>query len=250
MKLSSDELERYDRQIRIKGIGESGQLKLKKARVMVAGAGGLGCPASLYLAAAGVGYLAVVDKETAELSNLNRQVLHWSYDVGKLKCVSVAEKLHQLNPEVKIETISKVITPDNARELVKGFTAVVDGMDNWRTRFMLNQACVQENVPFIHAGVHSLYGQITTILPRKGPCLQCILPTIPPTEEKFPILGATAGTLGLLEAMEAIKLIVGIGELLVGRMLYFDAETMSVQEIRVERKADCPICGKPKQGYT
>lgn len=245
MRLASNELKRYDRQIRIRGLGENGQLKLKKARVIVAGAGGLGCPASLYLVAAGVGYLVIVDKETIELSNLNRQVLHWTNDVGKLKSVSAIEKLRQLNPKVRVEAVPKVITPDNAQQLVRGFTVVVDGMDNWRTRFVINEACVKENVPFVHAGVYSLYGQITTILPGRGPCLQCILPKIPPEEEKFPILGATAGTLGLLEAMETVKLITGIGETLAGRILHLDAETMNIQEIKVERRIDCPICGKP-----
>lgn len=243
MKLTPNEMERYDRQIRMRGLGKNGQLKLKKAQVMVAGAGGLGCPVSLYLIAAGVGYLAVVDKETVELSNLNRQVLHWSDDVGKMKSVSVLEKLHQLNPEVEIEAVPKMITPNNVQELVHGFTVVVDCMDNWRTRFVLNEACVRENVPFVHAGVHSLYGQITTIIPGKGPCLQCILPKIPPEKEKIPILGPTAGILGLLEALEIIKIITGMGEPLVGRMLHFDGETMRFQEIKVERRTDCPVCG-------
>lgn len=243
MGLTLKEMERYDRQIRITGLGKNGQLKLKRARVMVAGAGGLGCPASLYLVAAGVGYLAVLDKETVELSNLNRQVLHWGDDLGKLKSVSVLEKLRKLNPGVEVEAVPKEITPTNAREFVSGFTVVVDAMDNWRTRFVLNEACVRENVPFVHAGVHSLFGQISTILPGKGPCLQCILPKIPPEEEKFPVLGSTAGTLGLLEALETIKIITGIGEPLVGRMLHFDGETMSFQEIKVDRRTDCPICG-------
>ena len=243
MRFSPTELERYDRQIRIKELGKSGQLKLKKARVMVAGAGGLGCPASLYLVAAGVGYVAIVDRDAVELSNLNRQIIHWSNDVGKSKSVSTIEKLRQLNPEVKVEAVPKAITPDNAGELVKAFSVVVDGLDRWATRFLLNKACVEERVPFVHAGIHSLYGQITTVLPGKGPCLQCILPKIPPEEEKFPVLGATAGALGLLEALETIKIITGLGEPLVGRMLHFDGETMSFQEIRVERRRDCPVCG-------
>ena len=243
MTFSSAELERYDRQIRIKSLGKSGQSKLKKARVMVVGAGGLGCPASLYLVAAGIGHVAVVDKETVELSNLNRQVLHWSDDVGRPKGVSMMEKLRQLNPEVTVEALQKVVTTGNARQLVKGFTVVVDALDNWRTRFLLNKACVKEKIPFVHAGVYSLYGQITTILPGKGPCLQCILPKIPPEEEKFPVLGATAGTLGLLEALETVKIITGLGEPLVGRMLHFDGETMSFQEIKVERRRSCPVCG-------
>lgn len=243
MTFSSVELERYDRQIRIKGLGKSGQSKLKKARVMVVGAGGLGCPASLYLVAAGIGHVAVVDKETVELSNLNRQILHWNDDIGRPKGISMMEKLRQLNPDVTVETVQKIVTTGNARQLVKGFTVVVDALDNWRTRFLLNKACVKEKIPFVHAGVHALYGQITTILPGKGPCLQCILPKIPPEEEKFPVLGATAGTLGLLEALETIKIITGLGEPLVGRMLHFDGETMSFQEIRVERRRNCPVCG-------
>ena len=176
-------------------------------------------------------------------SNLNRQILHWSNDMGKSKSVSTIEKLRQLNPEVKVEAVPKAITSDNAGELVNTFTVVVDGLDRWGTRFLLNKACVEEGIPFVHAGVYSLYGQITTVLPGKGPCLQCILPKAPPEEEKFPVLGATAGTLGLLEALETIKLITGLGELLVGRMLHFDGEAMSFQEIRVERRRDCPVCG-------
>jgi len=242
MIFSSAELERYDRQIRIKGLGKSGQSKLKKARVMVVGAGGLGCPASLYLVAAGIGHVAVVDKEAVELSNLNRQVLHWSDDVGRPKGVSMMEKLRQLNPEVTVEALQKVVTTNNVRRLVKGFTVVVDGLDNWRTRFLLNKACVKERIPFVHAGAYSLYGQITTILPGKGPCLQCILPKSPPEEEKFPVLGTTAGTLGLLEALETIKIVTGLGEPLVGRVLHFDGETMSFQEIKVERRRGCPVC--------
>ena len=243
MTFSSAELERYGRQIRVEGLGKSGQSKLKKARVMVVGAGGLGCPASFYLVAAGIGHVAVVDKETVELSNLNRQILHWSNDIGRPKGVSMVEKLRQLNPEVTVETLQKVVTTHNARQLVKGFTVVVDALDNWRTRFLLNKACVKEKIPFVHAGVYALYGQITTILPGKGPCLQCILPKIPPEEEKFPVLGAAVGTLGLLEALETIKIITGLGEPLVGRMLHFDGETMSFQEIKVERRRNCPVCG-------
>jgi len=243
MKLSSAELERYNRQIQIKGLGKRGQLKLKKARVIVVGAGGLGCPASLYLVAAGVGHVAVVDKETVELSNLNRQVLHRSDDIGRPKSGSLVEKLHQLNPEVTVEAIHKVLTTDNTRQFIKDFTVVVDALDNWDTRFLLNKVCVQEKIPFVHAGVYGLYGQITTILPGKGPCLQCILPKIPPEGEKLPVLGATVGTLGLLEALETIKIITGLGEPMVGRMLHFDGETMSFQEIKVERRRNCPICG-------
>jgi adenylyltransferase/sulfurtransferase len=243
MSFSPDELRRYDRQIRISGFGENGQLKLKKARVTVVGAGGLGCPASLYLVAAGIGTVLVVDQETVELSNLNRQILHWSSDIGRSKTVSMVDKLRQLNPEVTSDSVRMRVTPDNARQLVKGCSAVVDALDNWHTRFLLNKMCVEEKVPFVHAGVFGLYGQITTILPGEGPCLQCILPEVSSEEEKFPVLGATAGTLGLLAAMETIKLITGLGEPLVGRLLHFDGETMRFQEISLERRATCPVCG-------
>lgn len=243
MSFSPDELRRYDRQIRISGFGKNGQLKLKKARVTVVGAGGLGCPASLYLVAAGIGTVLVVDQETVELSNLNRQILHWSSDIGRSKTVSMVDKLRQLNPEVTSDSVRMRVTPDNARQLVKGCSAVVDALDNWHTRFLLNKMCVEEKVPFVHAGVFGLYGQITTILPGEGPCLQCILPEVPSEEKKFPVLGVTAGTLGLLEAMETIKLITGLGEPLVGRLLHFDGETMRFQEISLERRATCPVCG-------
>jgi molybdopterin/thiamine biosynthesis adenylyltransferase len=247
MAFSSAELERYDRQIQIEDLGIKGQSKLKKARVLVVGAGGLGCPASFYLVAAGVGYVAVVDKETVELSNLNRQILHWSNDIGRPKGVSMVEKLRKLNPEVEVKALQKIVTNRNVRQLFKNFTVVVDALDNWRTRFLLNKACVIEEIPFVHAGVHALYGQITTILPGKGPCLRCILPHFPPEEEKFPVLGATAGTLGLLAALETIKIITGLGQPLVGRMLHFDGEIMSFQEIKVERRGNCSVCGSLKK---
>ncbi len=247
MIFSSAELERYDRQIRIEGLGKSGQSKMKKAHVMVLGAGGLGCPASFYLVAAGIGHIAVVDKETVELSNLNRQILHWGNDIGKPKGISMVEKLRQLNPEVTVKAIQKTVTTQNARQLVKDFTVVVDALDNWRTRFLLNRACVEEKIPFVHAGVYALYGQITVILPGKGPCLQCILPKIPPEEKKFPVLGAAVGTLGLLEALETIKIVTGLGEPLVGRVLHFDGETMSFREINVKRRLNCPICGSLRE---
>ncbi len=242
MSLSSSELKRYDRQIRISDLGTNGQLRLKRARVLVAGAGGLGSPVSFYLVAAGIGHVAILDKDTVELSNLNRQILHWSKDMGKLKSVSAIEKLRLLNPEVRVEGISEIIDSETIYKLVKGFSVVVDCMDNWPTRFLINQACVKEKIPFIHSGVHSLYGQITTIFPGKGPCLRCILPKTPKDEE-IPILGATAGTLGALEALETIKIITELGDPLVGRMLYIDCENMSFHEIKIERRKDCPICG-------
>jgi molybdopterin/thiamine biosynthesis adenylyltransferase len=246
MKLSSNEMERYDRQIRIGGIGLEGQLKLKGAKVTIAGAGGLGCSATVYLAAAGVGDMRIVDEEDVDLSNLNRQIGHWDKDVGRAKADSLGEKIRKLNPQVKLDPVKGKITPETVLDLISGSTVVVDCMDNWETRFMLNEACVADRIPLVHAGVHSLYGQITTVLPGKGPCLRCILPETPKSEDKIPVLGVTAGALGLLEALEAIKIITGMGKPLVGRMLYFDGETTSFYEINVSKREDCPVCGRAK----
>ncbi|MCD6530299.1 HesA/MoeB/ThiF family protein [Candidatus Bathyarchaeota archaeon] len=242
-KLSPEELERYDRQLRIIGWGVESQLKVKGSHVMVVGAGGLGCPTALYLAAAGVGHIAVVDRERVELSNLNRQVLHWSGDLDKPKVDSVAEKLRKLNPNVRVESLQLELNEENIEDLVRKFDVIVDCLDNWRTRFLLNEACVKLRKPLVHAGVHSWYGQITTVLPGRGPCLRCIWPENPPETERFPILGATAGTLGLLEALEVVKLITGLGQPLVGRLLYLDLEIASIEELKVERVKNCPVCG-------
>lgn len=242
-KLVEEELVRYSRQIMIPNWNVEGQLRLKNAKVTIIGVGGLGCPVALYLTAAGIGRITLIDKEKIELSNLNRQVLHWSVDIEKFKTFSAIEKLSKLNPLIKFESYEGEIEKESIGELIKGSNVVVDCLDNWKTRFILNDACVAERIPFVHAGVHSWYGQITTIVPGKGPCLRCILPKTPKEEEKFPILGVTAGVLGLLEALEAIKIIVGLGKPLVGRMLFFDGETSSFQEAQVQRKKDCPVCG-------
>jgi len=242
-KLSPEELERYDRQLRITGWGVESQLKVKGSHVMVVGAGGLGCPTALYLAAVGVGHIAVVDRERVELSNLNRQVLHWSGDLDKPKVESVAEKLRKLNPNVRVEPLQFELNEENIEDLIRKFDVVVDCLDNWRTRFILNEACVKSRKPLVHAGVHSWYGQITTVLPGRGPCLRCIWPENPPETGRFPILGATAGTLGLLEALEVVKLITGLGQPLVGRLLYLDLEISSIEELKVERVENCPVCG-------
>jgi len=242
-KLTEEELTRYSRQIMIPNWNVKGQLKLKNAKVTIVGVGGLGCPVALYLTAAGIGRITLIDKEKIELSNLNRQILHWSVDIGKFKTFSAVEKLSKLNPLIKFESYEEEIEGESIRELIKGSNVVVDCLDNWKARFILNEACVAERIPLVHAGVHSWYGQITTIIPGKGPCLKCILPKTPKEEEKFPVLGVTAGVLGLLEALEAIKIIIGLGKPLVGRMLFFDGETSSLQEAQVQRKKDCPVCG-------
>jgi len=243
-KLSRKELERYSRQVLIRGFGEEGQRKLKRAHVLVAGLGGLGSPAAMYLAAAGVGRLTILDAQRVELSNLNRQVLHWHLDVGRSKAGSAIEKLYAMNPDVKVEAKLERITSKNVDSLIEGADVVVDGMDNFPTRYLLNEACVRARVPFVHGAVEGLVGQLTTILPGKGPCLRCIIPKEPPRKPVFPVLGATPGTIGCLQALEVIKLITGLGRPLVGEMLLFNGEDLSFEKIKIERDPRCPVCGK------
>lgn len=237
-------MERYDRQMLIYGWGREGQKRLKRARITVVGAGGLGCPASLYLTTAGVGRLVIVDQEKYELSNLNRQVLGWEGDLGRYKVEVAAEKLRNLNSNVGIEPVVAEISEENARGLVRGTTVVIDATDNWRTRFILNGACVEERVPLVHAGIYGFHGQVTTILPGKGPCLSCILPKVPAEVERFPVVGVIPGLFAMFEVMEALKLILGVGEPLVGRMLMFDGEDMSFHVVEIKRRPDCRVCGE------
>ncbi len=240
--LSRSELERYDRQMLIPSWGLDGQKRLKSAKVVVTGAGGLGCPASLYLAAAGVGELVVIDREEFELSNLNRQILGWDNDIGRPKVEAVAEKLRALNPEVEVKPLLVEITEENIHELVQNASVVVDAMDNWRTRFIINKGCVEGGIPLVHAGISGLYGQIMTIIPGKGPCLRCLIPETPREVPRFPVLGATPGLFATLQVMETLKLIVGFGETLTGRMLLFDGDSMSFTIINVEKRPGCPVC--------
>ncbi len=228
----------------INGFGETGQRKLKAAHVVVAGIGGLGSPASSYLAAAGVGHLTIIDSQRAELSNLNRQMLHWGPDVGRLKVESATEKLTTMNSNIKVDAIFEQITSENVDRITKGVDVVVDGMDNYHTRYLLNEACVRNRVPFIHGAVEGLVGQLMTILPGGGPCLKCAIPKEPPNKPLFPVLGATPGVIGCLQAMEAIKLITGVGEPLVGRMLIFNGMDMTFDEIKVNRDPSCQVCGR------
>jgi len=242
-EFSPSELERYDRQIRIKGWGVEGQRKVKDSTVVVCGAGGLGCPVSIYLTAAGVGHIRIIDEQKAELSNLNRQILHWQPDVGKFKAVSAAEKLRNLNPTVKIEPVVEKITEKSVGRLVGGADVVVDAMDNFTTRFVINEECVRRDTPMVHAGIYGLEGSMMTIIPRKGPCLRCLYPENPPEISPFPVLGATPGVFAMLEVAEALKLIVGIGQPLVGKLLIFDGLSMAFSTVEIKRDPSCKVCG-------
>ena len=244
LKLSPLELERYNRQISIPNLGVKGQLKLKRAKVAVVGIGGLGCLSSLYLAAAGVGNLILIDKGKFKLKNLNRQVLCWQKDIGKPKVEVAKEKLESFNPEIKIEALNAEIREENVQEIIGKVDVVVDGLDNWKTRFIINKYCVASDIPFIHGGVSELHGQITTVMPKKGPCLRCIFPKNPQEIKDIPVLGATSAFIASLQVIEVIKLITRIGEPLSGRMLFIDGKEMAIEIARIERNVNCPVCGE------
>ena len=242
--LSESELKRYDRQIRIPFIGVEKQKKLKNASVMIAGIGGLGSIASLYLAAAGVGRIKLVDHGRVELSNLNRQLLYMSDELGEPKAIKALEKLKRLNPSIEVQAINETINESSIDHLLEDVDLVLDGMDNFKTRFIINRGCVERGIPYIYAAVYMLEGRLMTIIPRSGPCLRCLMPEEPEEHDIVPILGPVAGVMGALEAVEAIKLLAGFGESSVGRLLIFDGESLSFHEIRVEKDPECPVCGK------
>jgi len=240
--LTTDELERYDRQIMIEGFGEEGQEKLKRAKVFIAGAGGLGSPVSIYLIAAGVGTVRIVDHDKVELSNLNRQVLHWDEDIGKRKVDSVLAKLKQLNQSVKVQTIEETITEANVLPLVTGFDLIVDAMDNLPTRYVLNKAAVGKNIPFFHGAVYGFEGRAMTIIPGQTACLMCVYRGHAPPGGKFPVIGVTPAVIGCIQATEVIKYIVGIGELLTDRLLVYDGLNLQCTEFKVKKDPNCEHC--------
>ena len=242
MTLSNKELERYDRQIMIEGWGVQGQEKIKSSKVVVMGIGGLGCPVSFYLAAAGVGTIVLVDEGKYELSNLNRQILGWTNDVGRFKVESAAEKILAFNPNIKVETKIERVEENTVSGIISDADVVVDALDNWKTRFLINKKCVDRKIPLIHAGIRGMYGQVMTVIPYEGPCLRCLLPISPPEVERFPVLGATAGLMAMIQAMETIKILVGVGESLIGSMLVFDGTNSTFMEIDIKRSEKCSVC--------
>jgi molybdopterin/thiamine biosynthesis adenylyltransferase len=244
--IDPEELERYDRQIIIDGFGKDGQEKLKKARVVVAGCGGLGSPAAIYLAAAGVGTIRIIDHDKVSLSNLNRQILHWERDINRNKVESAAEKLRQLNKHVNVEPVSETINKDNISRLVDGFDAIVDAMDNLPTRYLLNKAAIDNNVPFFHGAVYGLEGRVMTIIPGETACLKCVYRGILP-QEKFPVIGTTPGIVACIQATEVIKYLVGIGTLLTNRLLVYDGINLKFTELTVKRNPDCEHCSNIKK---
>ena len=245
--LNQDEREKYVRQMVIKGFGQKGQEKLKKATVFIAGAGGLGSSSATYLAAAGVGMLRIVDHDKVELSNLNRQVLHWPEDIGQKKVSSAKGKLKQLNPQAQIEAFEKRITKANVSRLVEGCDLIVDAMDNLPTRYLLNKTAIEKNIPFFHGAVYGFEGRAMTVIPGQTACLRCVYRGAIP-EETFPVIGVTPAVIGCIQATEVIKYLVGIGQLLANRLLVYDGLNMKFTEFKVKKDPDCPHCGKPAKG--
>ncbi|MBP3775203.1 MAG: molybdopterin-synthase adenylyltransferase MoeB [Bacteroidaceae bacterium] len=245
--LTEEQIERYSRHILLQDVGLEGQEKIMNARVLVIGAGGLGAPVSLYLAAAGVGTIGVVDADVVDLSNLQRQVIHFTADVGKPKVESAKEKILAINPDVKVNTYYKFFASDNALDIIRDYDFIIDGTDNFPVKFLINDACVMAGKPFSHGGILRFTGQTFTHLPGTA-CYRCMFKEPPPpgavpTCSQAGVLGAIAGMLGTIQAAEALKYIIGIGNLLTDRLLTFDAKTMNFRTVKVRRNEHCPVCG-------
>jgi adenylyltransferase/sulfurtransferase len=248
--LDSDEVLRYSRQINLAQVGEEGQRRLKDTRVLCIGAGGLGSPAALYLAAAGIGTIGIVDQDTVDLSNLHRQLLHGTNDVGREKTDSARARLLDINPTIVIETYTTRLSAANAVELIRNYDIVVDGSDNLPTRYLSSDVCVWERKPNIYGSVHQFEGQASLFAPHLGgPCYRCLFPEPPPPEAipscaEAGVLGVVPGLIGIIQATEAIKLTIGAGDNLLGRLLHVDALTLRFREFNIRRDPGCPVCGE------
>jgi adenylyltransferase/sulfurtransferase len=248
-RLTPAQLERYSRNILLRELGEAGQARLGRARVLVVGTGGLGSPIALYLAAAGVGALGIVDSDRVDLSNLQRQIIHATPDLGRIKVESAAEAIQALNPEVRVRMLPVRLCAANILEIIRDYDFVIDGTDNFAAKFLINDACVLAGIPFSHGGVLRFEGQTMTVLPQKTACYRCIFRQ-PPAEgtvdisSRVGILGSVAGMLGTIQATEAIKFVTNTGELLTNVLLRFDALTMEFRRIPLRRQEACPVCGK------
>jgi molybdopterin-synthase adenylyltransferase len=250
MKLSEEQIHRYSRQIILSGVGGKGQKRLAEAKVFIMGAGGLGSPAALYLAAAGVGTIGLADSDRVEFSNLQRQILHRTCDVGLFKVESGKKTLNALNPEVKVNIYPDRVTSANAQEMIGDYDLVLDGSDNFPTRFLINDACYFEKKTLISGAILRFEGQLSTFKPHaNGPCYRCLLAEPPPPGyvpscQEAGVLGAVAGIIGLFQANEALKELLEIGQSMAGRFLLFDALSLSFREMKIGKNPECPLCGE------
>lgn len=249
--LTEEQIERYSRHILLQDVGREGQEKLLNAKVLIIGAGGLGSPVALYLAAAGVGHIGIVDADVVDLSNLQRQVIHQTKDLNTPKVESAKEKMIAINPDVEVTTYHTFLASDNAEEIIKPWDFIIDCTDNFPVKFLINDACVRLGKAFSHGGILRFQGQTFTHLPGTA-CYRCFFKEPPPagavpTSSQAGVLGAIAGMLGTIQAAEALKYFLGVGDLLTDRLLTFDAKTMNFRTIKVKKRASCEICGTRKQ---
>jgi molybdopterin/thiamine biosynthesis adenylyltransferase len=247
MEFTEDQIQRYSRHIILQDVGVEGQEKISNGKVLIVGAGGLGAPVALYLAAAGVGTIGIIDGDVVDLSNLQRQVIHFTKDVNKAKVLSAKEKINQLNPDVDVITYKELLTAGNAFEIIKYYDFVVDGTDNFPVKFLINDACVIAGKPFSHGGILRFDGQTITYVPGSA-CYRCIFHAPPPTNavptcSQAGVLGAIAGILGTIQATEVLKYLTGVGDLLTNRLLTFNAKKMEFRTINVKHNHRCPVCG-------
>jgi molybdopterin/thiamine biosynthesis adenylyltransferase len=247
MDFTEEQIVRYSRHILLQDVGVEGQEKISNGKVLVVGAGGLGAPVALYLAAAGVGTIGLIDGDTVDLSNLQRQVIHFTQDVGRPKVVSAKEKINQLNPDVTVITHQALLTAENVQSIIKDYDFVVDGTDNFPVKFLINDACVMAGKPFSHGGILRFNGQTFTYV-RGAACYRCLFhapppPNAVPTCSQAGVLGAVAGMLGTIQAAETLKYLTGVGDLLTNRLLSFNAKTMEFRTVKTKHSHTCPVCG-------
>jgi molybdopterin/thiamine biosynthesis adenylyltransferase len=249
MKLDKTEMERYKKHLQLLQVGQKGQEKLKQASVLVVGAGGLGSPVLLYLTGAGIGHISIIDGDRLELSNLPRQVLHDTSMLGREKVESAREKLRALNPSVALDIHAKRLSRTNAAGIISGHEVVVDCSDNLKTRFLLNEICAEMAIPLVYGAVFQFEGQLSVFDAKNGPCLRCMIRDIPPASSvpdpaDHGLLNTVPGVIGMLQATEVLKLVLGIGDPLIGRLLLYDSLSAGMQEIHLKKRPDCPVCGK------
>ena len=253
MPFTNEQLERYSRHIILKEIGVKGQKKLMNGSVLIIGAGGLGAPAAMYLAAAGVGKIGIADADVVDLSNLQRQIIHTTADVGRPKVESAAETMRAINPDVEVVTYHEFISSANIMDIIKDYDFVLDGTDNFPAKFLINDACVMADKPFSHAGILRFKGQLMTVIPHQSPCYRCVFKTMPPKDaiptcKQAGVIGAMAGVIGSLQALEAVKFLTGAGVLLTGKLLTFDALTMKFHTVKLPPRGDgCAVCSDHPQ---
>ena len=247
MEFTDSQIERYSRHIILQDVGVEGQLQLLQSKVLIVGAGGLGSPVALYLAAAGVGTIGIIDGDVVDLSNLQRQIIHFTADVKKAKVLSAKEKIEQLNPDVTMVTYQDLLTANNVIEIIEQYDFIIDGTDNFATKFLVNDACVLAKKPFSHGGILRFEGQSFTYVPGQA-CYRCVFNAPPPpnavaTCSQAGVLGSIAGILGTIQATEAIKYLIGKGKLLTNRLLVFNALDMEFRNVKFKHNSNCPICG-------